>query len=232
MINNEQYKYYCLYTFWFFKSIKIRIKSKEIKVAKRGLQYINYFYENKVIKKKQKLISVIIKNLQWHPSLLLKPAILYKKSLNSFNYTKKQFEILKKKKDLHQYFGIIKFNEDSIVQERMITLRDYFRKHTLEENKKIMSRLFTFIRKTWEAGFFEITFCFAANYGVTQKNDVKLIDVGEFCFEKEKLIEYVKNKEWLKKKHCLKLLGSKELEVFFKKEANEFFTAKNINKYW
>jgi len=200
-------------------------------MIKRGLQYINYFNENEVIKKRQNLLGIILKLIFWYPKLLLNPNKLYTTANEELEYTENQFNELKANRNLHIFFAIIEFNDDHIVQENLITLRDFLKIHTLDENKKIILHYFEFVKELWENGLFETTFNFTINYGLSSSNEIKLIDVGEFCFEKEKLIKYIRNKEWLRQ-WSYNSLKDIELKKYFRDNANKFFTVKNMNKYW
>ena len=198
---------------------------------KKGLQFTNYIYEDHVIKKPRTLIGVIIKNLSWKPHRLLYPNELLKDSINSFRYTQEQFNNLKLRKDLFDFLGIIEIKDNSIIQKKLLSLGDFIKRNSLNKNKKIIIKYFEFIQNMWRKSFFETTFEFTVNYGITKDEKINLIDVGELCFEKVKVIKYIKQKYWLTRWSYRKVI-SNELKEFYKNKAYEYLTLKQLNKHW
>ena len=198
---------------------------------KSGLQFTNYIYENKVIKKPKTFLGILIKNLSWHPKLIFSPIKLYKQSLQSFFYTKKNIELIKIKKEIHKFLGNIKINNNSIIQEKITPLGNLLRTNSLEENKKLLIRYFEFVHKIWSYGFFETTFNFTINYGINKENKINLIDIGEISFDMGKIREYIRKKHWLQNWSYNKDTP-KELKEFYRNTAEKYFTPTNLNKYW
>jgi len=199
--------------------------------VKRGLQFTNYIYENHVIKKPRTLVGVIIKNLSWKPYRIFHINTLLKDSLNSFKYTKEQFNNLKLRKDLFDFLGIIEIKDDYIIQKKFETLGDFIKRNSLNKNKKIIIIYFEFIQKMLTNGFFETTFELTVNYGITPNGEINLIDVGELCFDKSKAIKYIKQKYWLTRWSYRNLI-SNELKEFYKDKADKYLTLKQLNEHW
>ncbi len=207
------------------------MKAGTVSRTKRGLQYVNFFNGSSVIKRRQDISWVMLKLVYWHPELLLSPNKLFALTHEKFGFTEAQFNELRNKDHIHKFFGIIQFNEDHIIQERLVTLGDYFEQHTLQENKRVIVQCFEFMREMWRHGFFESTFNFTINYGLTQSEEVKLVDVGECCFEKELLIRYVEDRLW-QKQWSFTSLKDMELKRFVQDTAMKMFTTYNVNHRW
>jgi len=200
-------------------------------IVESGLQFKNYVYKDKVVKKPRTLAGVIIKYLSWKPVLLFHPDKLFKDSLNSLSYTREQFKDLKLRKGIFDFLGIVEIKDNSIIQKRCVPLGNFLERNSIEENKKMLVKYFKFIQKMWSNGFFESTFEFAVNYGITRDGKINLIDVGELCFEKAKAIRYIKQKYWLTKWSYRKKIPNK-LKDFYKFKADEYLTLKQLNRYW
>lgn len=116
-------------------------------------------------------------------------------------------------------------------QDKVIILKDYFKLHTFEENKKIIDLYVENIFQTWTCGFSDVDFNFAMNSGVNDSNCVVLADINGLSFSKKEIFDIVVSRVWLKK-HSYLVLKDLDLKKYFKVQMEKKVTVDNLNKYW
>jgi len=116
-------------------------------------------------------------------------------------------------------------------QDKVIILRDYFKLHSFEENKKIVNLYIENIFNTWRNGFSDVDFNFAMNSGVNSFGDVVLADINGLSFLKNEVFELICEKVWLNK-HSFLVLDDLDLKNYFKVEMEKNVTVLNLEKYW
>lgn len=115
----------------------------------------------------------------------------------------------------------------SYEQDLVTPVNVYFKKHTYDENVKIIDQYTDLIFLFWSHGFGDQPFKLPLNYGVTNNNELVLIDLGELYFTKEKALERIKSKHW----HNT-FFYFKKLKEYYVKKMDTIMTVDNLEKYW
>ena len=116
-------------------------------------------------------------------------------------------------------------------QDKVITLTDYFEKHTDSESKKIIDLYVNLQEKLWSMGIHDKVFKFQTNYGVTSTGEVAFIDFGECLFSKEEALESALSRKWLNRKKY-KNWDNVVLKEYYTNKMNSLMTEENFNNLW
>lgn len=210
-----------------------------MKCIGRGFQYSVYDLGKRVLKKENcssyKDICVIC-------SLICEGNILgIPKKLEALNKsTEESIKNLKKfsKSIDMSLFGNPTFNLDqssnSYEQDKVETIKSYFTKHNLSENKKIIDEYVTLSLSLWKYGVSDTVFNFTINSGVLKKQNklmVVQLDLGELTFSQEEISELIKEKKWLQQ-HSYRSLKDAELRMYYEKTMDKYINLDNLNKFW
>ena len=122
------------------------------------------------------------------------------------------------------------FKNGGYVQDKVITIKDYFAMHDLGENKKIIDKYIESIYQCWKYHIHEEVFNFTVNNGVDSHSDVVLIDFNETSRDKEAVKKCIANKRWLKSMSYLTL--NSELKDYYTQAMEQGITEQVLNKYW
>jgi len=109
----------------------------------------------------------------------------------------KSFEFIEHGKIDKVFFGnIIRTNELDYTQDKMITLGEYFKNHTLEENKIIIDKFIELCKFFLERSFIDKAIKIGSNFGINDKGEIALIDIGEIWFKEESIKTRIKKRTW------------------------------------
>lgn len=108
-------------------------------------------------------------------------------------------------------------------QDKVLLLDDIFNSCSLEDGKRLFDQYSLLIHETWKFGFSDIIFNFLGNNGIDRNGKIIQSDFGEITFNKNKVLENIKNKRWLKA-NCFCTFPDGELKEYYK-----FIMEKEIN---
>ena len=66
-----------------------------------------------------------------------------------------------------------------------------------ENAKKYINEYISLLFELWKYGCSDIHFNLTLNTGVTKNDSVTFVDLGELCFDKSELSQYIENQQWL-----------------------------------
>lgn len=200
----------------------------------QGLSYTVYDLDNgRVLKKPTFYFYKFSKLLFWSVWHRFNFSLI-KKLRPIISSGKESIEILRKysdKIDL-KVIGFPEFCSSlEYSQDKVLILREYFKLHSIEENKIVIDNYIQNIFQTWKNGFSDIDFNFAMNSGVNDKGFVVLADINGLSFSKEEILKLIKSRTWLSK-WSYESLDDLDLKYYFKSEMNRNLTKKNLDKFW
>ncbi len=191
----------------------------------QGWQYTTYDLENERVFKRfhswAKAYFVILKEIFPfnNDSLFEIPAFI--------NDLKKKadvsFEILKRKNIPNEWLANPKFiNKYDFEQDKVTPLHDVLNGVNIEADKKVIDQFIEFNKKLFDLGVIDKGFNITKNYGINNKGEIVLIDIGELFDDLEKIREQFKNRVWTHSyvSGCIK---SKEIQVYFIEEMDKNF---------
>lgn len=82
-------------------------------------------------------------------------------------------------------------------QDRVVSLRDYFKTCSKDEIKRLLKLFYLFQIKCWKLGFSDQTFKFSS-YGLDKNGNLVMIDLSEMTFDESRIDELIKSKRWLR----------------------------------
>jgi hypothetical protein len=112
-------------------------------------------------------------------------------------------------------------------QDRATVLEDYFRNHTLGENKAVVDQYIALLFHLWGQGFNDGPFKFTLNFGMDPGGKVILLDLGELYFEKEKALERIRVREWERTQ-----IPDAALDAYYRRAMNAAMTIANVEIHW
>jgi hypothetical protein len=199
----------------------------------RGLQYEAYLTEdNRVLKKPTTFWTKCFRLMDWgykNPFKVFWEAVSVTRiAEESVTFIRTHSSTL----DL-RIFGNPVFDSDelSYIQDRALTIGDYFESHTLEENKKIIDAYISTMVYMWRYGIADSIFNFTCNNAVTNEGKVIVIDLGEFVFSKREAALLIKQRKWLTQ-HSYTHLNNQILKQYFKDQMSITMTLANLEKNW
>jgi hypothetical protein len=122
------------------------------------------------------------------------------------------------------------FKNGGYIQDKVITIRDYFAMHDLGGNKKIIDKYVESIYQCWKYHIHEEVFNFTVNNGVDSNGNVVLIDFNETSRDKNAVKKCIENKRWLKSMSYLTL--NPELKEYYAQAMEQGITEKRLKEYW
>ncbi len=126
----------------------------------------------------------------------------------------------------------IRFEEEKIIQNKVRIVKTALEdKKNFEQKAGIIDDYTEFIHKCWRNGFHEETYNFTINNGYNSEGKMVLIDPGELCFTKEKVLKQIKNEKWLTQHSYTKDL-SQSLQDYFKDKMREEVAEEKLDTYW
>lgn len=130
--------------------------------------------------------------------------------------------------DLSLELGNPAINDDlSYEQDRAVAVGDYFRTHSLTQNKRAVDQYIVLLFRFWEYGFNDRPFKLPLNFGVTDDDRIILLDLGELYFEKEKALLRIHARLWEKV-----FIPDPALKAYYCKAMDRAMTPGNLDIYW
>lgn len=129
-----------------------------------------------------------------------------------------------------QLFANPTFKNGGYVQNKVITIKDYFATHSYDENKIIIDKYIKLIYQCWELHIHEEVFNFTVNNGVDKQGNIVLIDINETSRDKEKAQVCITSKRWLKSMSYLTL--NPKLQEYYAEAMARGLTDEKLNQYW
>ncbi len=140
------------------------------------------------------------------------------------------FEILKKKHIPSEWIGNPTFlNELNFEQDKVRPLHKVFENATLDDIKKIVDKFIIFNKNLLNFGVIDKSFNITKNYGLNDKDEIVLLDIGEL-FDDPKLIErQIKNRAW-DKSYVTGCIINDEARTYFIEEMDKNFGLGSLSK--
>lgn len=116
-------------------------------------------------------------------------------------------------------------------QDKVLLLENALNGCSLDDGKKLFDQYTSLIHQTWKYGFSDIMFNFLENNGMDRNGKIIQSDFGEITFNKNEVLENIKNKRWLKSNHFIKFPGG-ELKEYYKFIMEREITPKSLDNFW
>ena len=141
--------------------------------------------------------------------------------------------ILTAKKDFdHTLFGNIEFHGlTSFFQDYAITPKEYFKKNSLERNKKIVDAYIQSLFELWGYGLSENIFKPTLNSGILGDR-VIFTDIGEITNSFEQTKKAIEVKAWHKDVLLRIRDMDSRLRAYYLRQMDEHITLDNLRLYW
>lgn len=199
-----------------------------MKIIGQGWQYTVYDLNNgKVLKKFHswtKAYFVILKNIFpfKNDSLFKIPSFIkdMKRKAND------SFKILKKANIPQEWIANPRFiNQYDFEQDKVQPLHDVFKYKNTEDIKDLIDQFIELNKKLLHIGVIDKSFNITKNYGINNKEEIVLIDIGELFDDPEKIKKQFKERVW-DKSYVSGNIKDAEAREYFIKEMDRNF---NIN---
>jgi hypothetical protein len=133
------------------------------------------------------------------------------------------FEVLKKRNIPQEWIGNPTFiNQFDFTQDKVQPLHDVFEKSDTETSKKIIDQFVEFNKKLLNLGVIDKSFNITKNYGLNDKHEIVLIDIGELFDDPNKINEQRKDRAW-EKHYVAGCIKDKEAQKYFIGEMDREF---------
>lgn len=201
----------------------------------QGYYYNVYDLENgRVFKKRTSHLVRIKKLLKWYGKTLLKIVgilFLYPKHARAAHHSLIR-SVKTSKLNLAIFGNPIFKTRFEYEQDKAIPLEDYFKNHTLDENKVRFDEYPLLLHALWKYGISDIVFNFTLNNGVSLKtNKLIYIDFNEFTDSKEKIREFIKTEKWCTQA-SLRDMPDGELKQHIILKMKEEITEDKLEQFW
>lgn len=113
-------------------------------------------------------------------------------------------------------------NKYDFEQDKVIPLHDVFEKLNTDEIRNIIDQFIGLNKKFMNIGVIDKSFNITRNYGINNKNEIVLIDIGELFDKKELIDKQIKNRVW-NKSYVSGRIKDKETREYFIKEMDKNF---------
>mgnify|MGYP001595444958 CR=1 FL=1 len=120
---------------------------------------------------------------------------------------------------------------NSYEQDKVILLKDILNNCSLDDGKRLFDQYILLIHQTWKFGFSDIMFNFLENNGINRNGKLIQSDFGEITSNKNKVLENIKNKKWLKV-NCFRTFPEGELKKYYTSIMEREMTAKSLDGLW
>jgi hypothetical protein len=131
------------------------------------------------------------------------------------------------------HFGnpIIDTATQSYTQDKVVPLSSAIKNASVEEQKEYYRQYIELVRYLWKFGVHERIFNFALNTGINAQGKIILIDLGELTADKEKALDDIATKRWLRASSYL-LIWNKELKKYYRELMEKELTKEVLEKEW
>ncbi|MES2437260.1 MAG: hypothetical protein V4519_04600 [Patescibacteria group bacterium] len=205
-----------------------------MKFIGQGWEYKVYDLGNgRVLKREQTYLSQLY-YIGWVCKLYFKAFKQIRSTRSAGKSAYDQFKTIKDKVDLTKFGNPDFTNQQGInyTQDKVFVFEDYFPKHSLEENKKLIDSYIDLLLYMWQFGFSDVVFNLTRNNGVRENGQVIQIDFGgELSYDYEKILNYVKTKRWLEKYSYTHVLKG-EIKDYFAQQMELRLTEAQLTKLW
>ena len=120
-------------------------------------------------------------------------------------------------------------NNTDYKQDKVSELRNI---NTLKNQDfiKIVNDYTTLLKTLWSFKISDAVFNFSLNCGYNSRDQLILIDFNEMTFDKNKVTNQIKKKEWLQRSSYLRL--NTEKKIIFEEIMDKEINTKNLEKLW
>lgn len=126
--------------------------------------------------------------------------------------------------------GHATFTDNFVVeQDFILTLEQYFQRHTVRENQRVIDLYIQSVIDGWRLGFCDTVFNFTINSGF-QRGRVVFLDLGEFSFVKQRARRIVRSEFWLEQNSFQRL--SPDLRLYARKRLRQRLTMARLEREW
>ena len=133
------------------------------------------------------------------------------------------FEILKKVNLPQEWMANPRFiNKYDFEQDKVIPLHDVFDNLDTNEIKNIINQFIELNKKLMSFGVIDKSFNITKNYGLNNKKEIVLIDIGELFDDKDLIDKQIKNRVW-EKSYVGGMIKNKEAQEYFINEMDRNF---------
>lgn len=133
------------------------------------------------------------------------------------------FNILKRVSIPQEWMANPKFiNKYDFEQDKVIPLHDVFDNLDTNEIKNIIDQFIELNKKIMSLGIIDKSFNITKNYGLNNKKEIVLIDIGELFDDKNLIDKQIKNRVW-EKSYVGGMIKNKEAKEYFINEMNKNF---------
>ena len=108
-------------------------------------------------------------------------------------------------------------------QDKVKPIHDYFTEASLEESKIVVDKFIELNKILVKNKLIDKSFSIAKNFGLNEKGEIVLSDIGEIWSKSENIEKQIRNKAWMRP-YVLKPIPKGELREYFIKRMNESFT--------
>ncbi len=142
-----------------------------------------------------------------------------KKALSSF-------EILRKADIPAEWIGKPRFiNELDFEQDKARPLHDVFSSAKIDEAKQIVDKFVLFNKQLLEKGVIDKSFNITKNYGLNEKEEIVLIDIGELFVGEERIRQQCLDRAWAKD-YVAGCLKNENVREYFIQQMDDSFAIK------
>ncbi len=136
------------------------------------------------------------------------------------------FEILKRKNIPNEWMANPKFiNKYDFEQDKVIPLHDVLTGIDIEADKKVIDQFIEFNKKLFDLGVIDKGFNITKNFGINNKGEIVLIDIGELFDNPEQIRKQLKNRGWIHD-YVAGCIKNKEVQEYFIEEMDNNFGIK------
>ncbi|MFA6295397.1 MAG: hypothetical protein WC666_03160 [Candidatus Paceibacterota bacterium] len=133
------------------------------------------------------------------------------------------FEILKRKNIPSEWLGNPKFiNELDFEQDKAKPLHEVFENSDTEKIKQIIDKFVVFNSQLLEKGVIDKSFNITKNYGLNEKGEIVLIDIGELFDDLNLIKRQCIDRAW-DKNYVAGCIGNEEARKYFVQEMDKNF---------
>lgn len=133
------------------------------------------------------------------------------------------FEILKAKRIPDAWLGNPKFLQGlNYEQDKAQPLHDVFRKANTVRIKSLIDAFIAFSKQLFEKGIIDKSFNITKNYGLNEKGEMILIDIGELFDDPQRIRKQLLDRIW-DKKYVSGEIKDKEAQEYFIRKMDENF---------
>ncbi len=137
------------------------------------------------------------------------------------------FEILKNKNIPPAWLGNTKFLSSlDFEQDKARPLHDVFENSDTASIKSIIDKFIIFNKNLLEKGVIDKSYNITKNYGLNEKGEIVLIDIGELFDEPERIKKQLADRVW-DKHYVSGCIKDKEAQEYFVKEMDKNFGVKS-----